>query len=127
MVVEAHGLAVPHGVDMDERRIQDNAGLAATAKPPDDRNVLTRVNELLCLRPELIEILRHGTEDPVHDCLRTLESALRRAAAARLVPLNLRVEPPHYLRDVLPVERFVAFPDRLHILLRHGSSSGMAR
>ena len=81
-------------------------------------------DELLGIGTKLIEVLGHKAEYLVRNCLGTVEDACWGAAPTRLVPLNLLIEPLEHARDVLAIERFVAFPNRLHVLLRHGASRG---
>ena len=122
VVIEVRRLAVVHFPDMNERRVEHCSAFCPSAKTSDNNNMLAGVDELLSIGTKVIEVLGHKAEYLVRNCLGALEDARWGPAPTRLVPLNLRIEPLEHARDVLAIERFVAFPNRLHVLLRHGAS-----
>jgi hypothetical protein len=74
------------------RRLHLVIGLRPRAERTHHHEVLARVDDRIRLGLELIEVLRDPREDVVRNALRALKGALGRSSAARLTPLDLRVE-----------------------------------
>jgi hypothetical protein len=74
------------------RRVELLPALTFPLESTDHHHVVARINGLLDVGPELIEILRNGREDLIGHILSTVKGAPRRTPPAWLVPLDLRIK-----------------------------------
>src|SRR5919202_5468693 len=81
------------------------------------RDVVTRIDELIRVGSELIEVRGDGRKDIVPHALRALEDAAWGASAPRLLPLDLRIEGGEGTGNIAAIERLVRAAHGRDILL----------
>src|SRR5918996_4597910 len=118
LVGQLRHLGVLHLIRMGERRVELGSALvlALEAAGYDDR--VSLVVEVLRIRPELVEVLRHGGEDILPDALRAPEGPTRGVAASRFDPLDVIGQDREHPPGGPGVEVLVAAANGLHVLLR---------
>src|SRR5690348_2709848 len=91
-VLELCRLAVPHPPGVHEGRVERLPLLAPATEAADHDDVFPRVDELLGLDHELLEVLGDCAEHVLGNALRPAEGAARSVATAWLAPRHLLVK-----------------------------------
>jgi hypothetical protein len=78
--------------------------LASPAKSPDDHDVLSRINELVRVGTKVFEVVGHRAEDLLRHRLGARKRAFRRTSATGLMKLDLWIEAPEHVGDVVTIE-----------------------
>src|SRR4051812_4160004 len=121
LVLHLRDLAVLHHEDVLEGRVEVLSALRLAREAAGDDDRVSLVVVVVRLGTELVELLRDGAEHVIADALRSVKGSGRRVAAARLGPVDLRVEPLQHSAGVATVEGVVSAANCVHVLFRHGS------
>jgi hypothetical protein len=112
-----------HGPDVGKGRIELLSALGSAAEMTNHHDLVTRIDEVIRVGAQLIEVRADGRKDIVPHALSAVEGAAWSASAPRLVPLDLSIEGGEGSGNIAAIVRLVRAAHGHDILLRHLVSS----